>query len=34
MFNESMVRLASKNMQWRVNLELDKLLLEQFGVKQ
>lgn len=33
MFNESMVRLASKNIQWKVNLELDKLLLEQFGVK-
>lgn len=32
-FYESMVELLPKNMQWKVNLELDKLLLEQFGVK-
>lgn len=32
-FNEAMVELSSKDMLCRVNLELDKLLLEQFGVK-
>lgn len=30
---ESMVELLPEDMQWKINLELDKLLLEQFGVK-
>lgn len=32
-FYESMVELLPEDMQWKINLELDKLLLEQFGVK-
>lgn len=32
-FYESMAELLPEDMQWKINLELDKLLLEQFGVK-
>lgn len=33
-FNETMVEFLPEDIQWKVKLELDKLLLEQFGVKQ